>query len=59
MSWAAGTDPTQGMEGITAQLELEMEEDPGKDREYAKALLQERANLRDFICQVCNAMLTM
>ncbi|CAM9845530.1 unnamed protein product [Ascophyllum nodosum] len=51
LSWAAGGDPTNGLEGITAQLELEMEEDPGKDREYTKALLQERTNLRDFICQ--------
>lgn len=54
MSWAAGTDPTRGMEGITARLADEVEEDPDKERDLAKALLQERLNLRDFICQVCN-----
>lgn len=52
MSWAAGTDPTRGMEGITARLMEEVEEDPDKERDLAKALLQERLNLRDFICQV-------
>ncbi|CAN0373059.1 unnamed protein product [Ascophyllum nodosum] len=51
LSWAAGGDPTNGLEDITAHLKLEVEEDSSKDREYTKALLQERTNLRDFICQ--------
>lgn len=48
MCWAAGTDPTQGMEYVTAELS----EDPDNEKNYAKALMQERANIRDFICQV-------
>lgn len=27
--------------------------DPSRQKDFAKALLQERANIKDFICQVC------
>lgn len=50
VSWVAGSDPTNGMEYVTVPL-LE-EADPAKEKDLAKALLQERANVKDFICQV-------
>ncbi|CAM9371518.1 unnamed protein product [Ascophyllum nodosum] len=47
LCWAAGSDPTGGMEYITAELSR----DPSEEKHLAKALLQERANVKDFICQ--------
>lgn len=50
LCWVAGTDPTGGMEYVTEKAMAE--HDPSKERNLAKALLQERANIKDFICQV-------
>lgn len=50
LCWAAGSDPTGGMEYLTE--EAFEENDPSKQKDLAKALLQERANVKDFICQV-------
>lgn len=50
LCWVAGTDPTGGMEYVTDKAIAE--NDPSKQRDLAKALLQERANLKDFVCQV-------
>lgn len=46
----AGPDPTGGMEYVTEKALAE--NDPSKQKDLAKALLQERANIKDFICQV-------
>lgn len=51
LSWVASGDPTKGMEYITEAALAE--DDPYENRYLAKALLQERANLLDFISQVC------
>lgn len=51
LCWVSGTDPTGGMEYVTDKAVAE--NDPSKEKDLAMALLQERANLKDFICQVC------
>lgn len=50
IAWVSGTDPTGGMEYVTDKALAE--DDPSKEKDLAMALLQERANLKDFICQV-------
>lgn len=50
LCWVAGADPTGGMEYVTEKAIAE--NDPSKQKDLAKALLQERANIKDFICQV-------
>lgn len=54
LCWVAGTDPTGGMEYVTEKAIAE--NDPTKQKDLAKALLQERANIKDFICQVQQLM---
>ncbi|CAM9646341.1 unnamed protein product, partial [Ectocarpus sp. 4 AP-2014] len=49
LCWVAGPDPTGGMEYVTEKALAE--NDPSKQKDLAKALLQERANIKDFICQ--------
>lgn len=50
LCWVAGVDPTGGMEYVTEKALAE--NDPYKQKDLAKALLQERANIKDFISQV-------
>ncbi|CAN0281237.1 unnamed protein product [Discosporangium mesarthrocarpum] len=49
--WVGGDDPTGGLEYVT-EVPLEDEEDEDALKDRAKALLQERTNILDFICQV-------
>ncbi|CAM9731598.1 unnamed protein product, partial [Choristocarpus tenellus] len=48
--WVKGNDPTAGLEYIT-DIEVDAEDEDAM-KNHAKALLQERENLRDFVCQV-------
>lgn len=50
LCWVAGTDPTNGMEYVTEKL---IAEGVCDQKDLAKALLQERAYIKDFISQVC------
>lgn len=47
--WVAGPDPTGGMEYVTEKALASANSSNQKD--LAKALLQERANVKDFVCQ--------
>eukprot|EP00904_Undaria_pinnatifida_P009673 jgi/Undpi1/5836/HiC_scaffold_2.g01110.m1 len=46
--WVAGADPSGGMEYVTQKA---LAEGSSSEKDLAKALLQERANVKDFICQ--------